>query len=161
MKRFIFVILILFAIIGTAYAVVVEPLVPVMQQSRFDYAFRADSYDSTIYRIASTGSDSSGIFNAWKNTSFQFPCTGDSINIKIKFYGGYTGNIHRSPTEKDTTEFKFALVDSLTITTAGTHFRTPTDVMSNCKMIYFTVTGLTGNGASTLIESPIINRDRW
>ena len=166
MKRFVIFILLLFCAIGTAYAVVVETLPPSTQQTRFDYAFRADSKDSLTYRINgvatdSTGADSSGIFYAWKNTTFQFDVTGDSVNIKIVFKGGYTGDIHKSPTENDTTEFKFEKTDSLTITSAGTYFRTPTDVMGNCKMLYYTVEGLAGNGSSTQLNSPIIYRDRW
>jgi len=161
LKRFVIFILLLFCAIGTAYAVVVETLPPSTQPTRSDYAFRADSADSTIYRIASTGLDSSGIFYAWKNTTFQFDVTGASVNIKIVFKGGYTGDIHKSPTADDTTEFKFEKTDSLTITSAGTYFRTPTDVMGNCKMLYYTVEGLAGNGSSTQLNSPIIYRDRW
>ena len=167
MKRITIFLLLSLIMAGIALAVPIEKQPSTSQMTRADYVFRADGVDNFNFHIVgaatdSSGADSTGIFYAWKNMSFMFPIEGDADSslLKIKFYGGYTGDVQKAPSEKDTLEFRSTLMDSLSITAPGIKIYTPSVNMDVCKMIYFTVEGETGNG-DTRISRPVVFRDRW
>lgn len=161
MKRIIIFLLLAFTFSGIALAVPIETQPSTSQMARADYVFRADSEDSTTFYIASTATDSTGIFYAWKNMSFEFHITGTSPNVKIRFYGGHSGNVTKSPSVADTLEFNFDFMDSVTYTETGTKSYMPSINMNVCKMIYAVIEGLAGNGADTVLDKTVLYRERW
>lgn len=122
--------------------------------------FRADSRDSTVFRLSGTSAvDSSGVMYAAETTGLTLQAEGTSPNLTILFLAGYTSPLASDVTKADTTKFFFAApFDSLTITAAGVYNTQISAGMDIVPHWYARLRANTGNGEDTVVRNVKVHR---
>jgi hypothetical protein len=93
----------------------------------------------TLSAHDTTARDSTILYETWPNMGSIAVATGDSVVLSIYCMAGYetkSGTMH------------FAVCDTLSMTTAGTHNKT-WNVPTGSRHVYFVVAGTTDNGSDT------------
>lgn len=118
------------------------------------------SLATTEFEFLATDTLKTAIYKAFPNMSLLIYCTKDSTNFcgfKVRPYTGYTKPLSSDITRADSTLFHFkALVDTTTVSSAGTYLLTFTSILGD--YVYFVFEGATGGSTgygTTVKESRI------